>query len=613
MALAALGACSFAHAATPSVPIMAASALHAGMVATVRTVFAGDSIETFNAEIVGVLLGGRAEGDQIIARATDARVARCGIAQGMSGSPVYVGGRLIGALSGGWSFVREPLFVITPIGEMLDVLDHPVQDSSGPTGGPAGMSAGEWSLPVRFGEFHWGDATDPPPLPGAELTTRAPAALRSTLSLEGGPTPLALPLAIGGLAPAASEVARRMFEPLGLRVTPGGRGHAAARPPAAAALEPGAACAVDVLRGDLDASAIGTVTYRDGDRVLLFGHPFFQSGAVHLPLSSASIVTIVPSEVASFKLGSPGVPLGTVTQDRRPAVAGRLGSTPALLPFGVTVHGVRASDQRYRFETIEDRSLMPQMISLAALNSMLEAGGTASDQTVTWTMRVYRHGSEPLLLHDVLASDSPVQEIPSAIGSPLRFLANNPFARLQLDSLSLVLTTRPGRDLWTLRNARVPTASVRPGGRVRVGADLEHWRGARRELTLDIAVPEELPAGKYVLWVGGAAELMRMEAARLPGRFRPISLDDAWQRVAGFRSSDRLYGLIVARAPEVTRGGRDYPELPNSALALLAGGQLAGDDARRGDRAMLSETSLAVDGVVRGELQIELKVDEQAP
>jgi hypothetical protein len=146
-----------------------------------------------------------------------------------------------------------------------------------------------------------------------------------------------------------------------------------------------------------------------------------------------------------------------------------------------------------------------------------------------------------------------------------------------------------------------------------VRCELERWRGEHRTIELAVRVPEEVPEGRYVLWLGGGAEFDRFVAARLPARYRPISLDDAWRRLGTLHPSDVLYGMVVARAPEVTRAGSDYPELPGSALALFAGSQLAGDDARRGDRALLSETQRPLDAVLHGELQLELTVDDQAP
>lgn len=591
LASALLFAAGASRAAVPVVPVMPVADVRPGQAAIVRTVFAGDSIEAFDAEILGVLPGGRAGGDVILARATSPRVVASGVAQGMSGSPVYVDGRLLGALSSGWSFSKEPIFGITPIGEMLDVLDRPDGGDADGTVGPAG-APGPGGAP-RFREFAWSADTLPDPGPAPPGDARL--------------APLPLPLAAGGLHPDALPLVRGLFAADGFTVTPGGR--AAAGGPAT--LEPGSPVAVDVLRGDLNFSAIGTVTYRDRDRVLIFGHPFFQSGAVRLPLSTAHIVGILPSLASSFKLGVPGTPVGVATQDRRAAVAGRLGPVPDLMPFSVDV-ATAGRRERFHFECIDDRTLLPQLVAAAAMNSLLESGGSGLQQTVTWSLTAWRQG-RALELGDVAAGESPVAEVLSAVGAPLRFLVANPFERCRFDSVHVSLVARPGRDQWTVRGARTGAASVRPGGTLRVDVDLEQWRGGRRTVGLDVRVPEEFPPGRYTLWVGGGSEFDRFTASRLPWRYRPVSLADAWARIATVHRSDALYSALWARAPEVTSDGEDYPELPNSALAVLASPEAAGDGARRSTWALFPGPQAKVDGELSGEIVLDVVVDRNAP
>ncbi len=579
-----------------AVPTLGPDDVRAGQRATVRTVFAGDSIETFDAEIVGLLRSGRVDGDLILAKPVDARAKHVGVAAGMSGSPVYVDGKLIGALAYGWPFSRDEIFGITPIGEMLPILEFPASPDTNASG-PAGADPGAPRSGARFAEFRWGgdDAADGEAAP--------PAA--------GQPAPLAVPLVASGFAPSALASLGRDLAPLGLAVTRGGATRGGPSP--AAPLEPGAAVAVDVLTGDLRLSAIGTLTYRDGDRVLIFGHPFFQAGDLRLPLSRATIATILASDMSSFKLGMPGDPVGAVTQDRRTGVGGRLGLSPRLMPFTVRVRENDGPERAFRFETVEDRALAPILIANAVSNSMLEAGGTNGSQTVEWEATLYRRGAAPLRLADVAASENSFGEFVGGIVSPLRFLYANPFGRFALDSLAVRARVRSGRAAWTLRSARLDGASVAPGGRLGVVCELESWRGGRETRRLELEVPRELPDGRYVLFVGGGPDLTRYEASRLPSRFRPTSLDDAWARFGALRTQNALYATLVARAPEVTRDARDYPELPLSALALLGSGPAASDGSRRGDSALLSETRATLGGALRGGLLLQVQVDARTP
>jgi hypothetical protein len=587
--------------------------LKPGQKAVVKTVFEGSTVEEFEAEIVGVLKGGRAEGDIIIGRAVSERVKKSGVAQGMSGSPVYVDGKLIGALSSGWPFSRDPVFGITPISDMLRVLEHRAPESLDVTAGPSGVETG-LATPARFGAFRWDELPDlDEQAADSRSGTAAPPAIADRSPALGATrfTALPLPLACGGMHPGALETARRWLEPLGFSAVPGGQ--ASAGGPAPNTLEPGSAVAIDLMRGDLQLAAIGTVTYRDGDRVLLFGHPFFQTGSIRLPMATAEITTVIASDLFSFKLGARGQSAGVVTQDRRAALAGQLGGEPRMLPVSVTVAANGGAPQTFRFESIEDRTLAPNLISIATLNSMLESGGLGANQTVRWTLRLHRPGAPPLVLSDVEASESPAIDVASGIGAPINFLFNNPYRRLSLDSVEVRLEAAPGREQWTLRSARVLEARVRPGGEVRVRCEVERWRGAREVREFRIAVPEELPDGRHTLWLGGGSELSRYEAQHLPGRYRPTSLDDAWRRLGTTRASDGLFAALVARAAEITVDGQDYPELPASAMAMLSSDQSVGERSRAGDLAKLSEQRLPLDGLVRGELLVAVHVDSKAP
>ena len=588
--------------AAPAPPsFVSPESLKPGQKAVVRTVFEGERIEEFEAEIVAVLKGGRAEGDVVLARATSERLMKLGIAQGMSGSPVYVDGRLVGALSFGWPFSREPLFGITPIGEMLDVMRQP--DPVGPgTAGPGGVELSASSGLARFGPYRWDDGDDDSGeahrFPGAaDEASDAPMSLR----------PLPIPVACSGFEGASLDLLGRMLGSARFHLTAGGVSAATATP--SAPIAPGSSIAIDLLRGDLNAVAIGTVTHVDGDRLVVFGHPFFQSGEVRLPLATAPIATIVASDQMSFKVGSRGVTIGQVMQDRRAGVSGKLGPSPALLPVAVDLKNGREKSS-FHFEAVEDRSLAPTLIAVAAFNSLMESGGRGGNQTLRWKLTLAAPGRVPLVLSDIAAGESPPVEVANAIMSPLRFLLENPYQRLDLDSVRVEVEREPGRESYTLRQAELDAPVVRPGGTLTVRCEIERWRGGREMRELVLTVPRELPAGRYVLWIGGAPEFARFEAARLPGRYRPLSLDEAWARLSTMRTSDALYAVLLASAPEVTFGGRDYPELPGSVAAVLASPRRSGD-VRAGSLALLEEHRVPFTGPVRGEIQLAIDVDSQ--
>jgi hypothetical protein len=225
------------------------------------------------------------------------------------------------------------------------------------------------------------------------------------------------------------------------------------------------------------------------------------------------------------------------------------------MPLTVRLEGSALPSRTYHFESIEDRALAPQIVALAGLNSFLESGGTGSNQTVRWTMTLHRRGLPPLIVNDIATGPSATSDLTSGIASPLAFLYNNPYSTLVLDSVSVRLAVEPGQDSWALRSVQLMDAAVRPGSDLKIRCEVERWRGERRTVQLAMHVPEEVPEGRYVLWAGGGNELDRFEASRLPGRFRPTTLDEAWRRIQRLRPSDQLYVTLLARAPEVTRRG----------------------------------------------------------
>lgn len=548
-----------------------ASELSPGQRAVCRTVFQGRTVEEFELEIVGVLPGGRAEGDLILARATSDRLKHDGIAAGMSGSPVFVDGKLIGALAYSFTFSRDPLCGITPIAEMLDIMHRKDEKpASGFEDGPA-----------------WETKDTPQPVPAS----------------EGAFTQLRTPLMTGGLSPAARAALEPWAEQNGFVFVPGGvagagtSGASATLAPEAAraALVPGAAIAVDLLRGDANLSAVGTLTYRDGDRVLAFGHPFFQTGNVEYPLALVDITTIVASDLSSFKLGTPREQVGVITQDRRAAVAGSVGRVPRMLPLTVLLHGAKpADDETYRFEILRHRQLAPQLAQVAALSAMTARGGILPEATWHYRATLSARGRPPILLEDVGTGTAPNSTL--SLSSSLSLLLNNPFAPFEADSLGLELTMAPGLSRTTVWSANAEPRVVKPGGKVRVTAEMRDWRGGSTTRTLELDVPEGQPEGRFVLAVGGGVELDRQEQTRLPTRHRAASLDELIQRLADRRRADRLYATLYGPGIEAALEGRIYPELPGFAQRLLASDRAARSAAPWGriDRVAEAQQTLGV-------------------
>ncbi len=536
-------------AAAASIPTLGIDAIRPGQRAVGRTVFTGNTIEEFELEIVGTLPGGRAEGAMILARALGPRMEHDGIAAGMSGSPIYVDGKLIGALAFGWPFSRDALCGIQPIADMLAVMQTPDRAPGG-----------------SFDD-------------GPILTTQAGP--ESAIPVRAGLERLRTPLTAGGFPPAAFAALAPWADAHGFTLVRGGGGGtsgatgapARVAPEAArAALAPGAAIAVDLMRGDMNLAAIGTLTHRDGDRIVAFGHPFFQIGDVAYPLALADVTTIVANDQSSFKLGTPGAQVGAITQDRRAAVAGSIGPIPRMLPMTVLVRDGRrpAADApaAYRFDLLRHRLLVAQLASIGVVGALADASGGLPEATWRYRATVRFPGRAPLVLEDT--AGGPINAASTALAAPLRLLLDNPFAPLTADSVGLDLTVWPGMAQGHVEALRLASTIVRPGQGVTVVATVRDRRGGEREIAFTLPVPNDQPDGRLVVAVGGGGELDRQEAARMPARHRAATLDALIARLADRRRDDHLYATLYGPGLEPVVDGVPYPDLPDFAQRMLA-------------------------------------------
>jgi hypothetical protein len=592
------------------------SEIQPGMVATCRTVFQGRTIETFEMDVVGVLAGGRTDGDMILARARGERLKHDGIAAGMSGSPVYIDGRLAGALSFGWAFSRDPLCGITPIAEMLDVLDHE-------PGAPAGdFGAGGPVASARSTGASAGADADA----ATDADAGANAGAESPRLNDAGLARLRTPLVVSGLTPEARNVLAPWAEERGFLLAPGGSYRAAGSGPATGgsvprlgadaarqALEPGAAIAVDLVRGDMNASAIGTLTWREGDRLVAFGHPFFQSGEVKMPLSLADITTVVASDLNSFKMGVAGEQVGAITQDRRAGIGGGIGEPPAMLP--VTVRLVRgpsaaasadAPAETYRFQVLRHRTLASQLVGVLALNAVTARGGLLPEATWRYRFALAMPGRAPLELSDV--GSGTLGTMVGSLTQPLQLLLNNPFAPLDAESLAVELAVEPELARAQIWSARLEPKVVRPGESVRVWIETRDWRGGSRETALDLDVPSDQPEGRLVVMAAGGPDLDKSESARLPSRHRASSLDELVERLGDRRKASQVYAALYGPGVELNLGGETYPDLPGFAQQLLASDREVRPSAPWGRLDRVAESTRPLDEPVAGAVSLVLEV-----
>jgi len=560
------------------------SEVRKGMRGTARTVFDGTTIETFDVEILGKLPNIGPHQDLILARCSGGPLAETGILAGMSGSPVTIDGRLVGAIAYSWGFSTEAIAGITPIEEMLEVAR---MDAAGPGRTSHAALEPDWRE-VLF---------DPARLNG--VWERQLSALGA--APRGSWTH---PLTITGFGMAGGRRIRDRLERAGIQaVQIGGSGGAGETAPP---LEPGSAIGLKLVRGDVELAATGTVTWIDEGGVLAFGHPLFGLGSVDLPMTGARVEALLPNLQSSSRLAVPLNEIGALRQDRAAAVYGRLGAQARMIPIRVQLDSGAVS-KTFSFDVADDPLLAPVLFYLS-LNGIV---GAAERTVGSLTVRVAEgsvikmDGNLDVALDNVFAGP---RALDYATGIPayiLHLLMNNVWTAPRIVGINLILEYDEQPKSARLLRVVADRYRVSPGESVELELVIAPFRGPRRTLRTSVRIPDEQPAGKLTLLVGGAATVQRDD--QVDGSILPKDLDQLIRLINQLRRNDRLY--IVASQPDsgLFVEGTSMPNLPPSVAAVLSRPGGRGDRIRVARRHLLEE-SLAAGDVVEGVARLELEV-----
>jgi hypothetical protein len=510
-----------------------------------RTVLSGTRISEFDVEIVSVVRRVGPGRDLVLAKGVGDEIERLGVAQGMSGSPVYVGGELVGALSSTWAFAKEPLFGITPAGQM-----------------------------AREAEWSWRSAEHASTEPEADggrgfLEGHAPPGHDGA----AGFAPIGSPLVLSGFDRRIVELAAERFEPWGFTVTEGGGAGGAGQQ--GGAIEPGATIGVRLAGGDVEMTAFGTVTWVEGDRVHAWGHPFFQMGDVEMPLVSGFVHATVPSQSISFKLSGGGEVVGTCISDRASGVYGVLGRTPRVTTFDLTVTALGEAET-FHFELARNRFLTPPLVGITAANAVLKRAGAVAEETVQFRQRVVLGDGRDTVVETLIAGDQTLAQVTELLGAATRAIVLNPFEEVEIARIEAELTYDPAVRLGVITGLAVDDDTPEPGDVLRGHYTVRDWRGAERPHRFAIPNPKDAREGKYLLLVADAQTAERFEAERAPRLFAPRDLDEYLERLRRLRQTDEVHLHLYRGSRGVLIDGTPLPDLPPSALAVMRGPNRSG-------------------------------------
>ena len=540
-------------ASAQSLAIFPLSEVKPGLHGVGRTVFSGTKVEQFDVEILGVLENVGPKQSVILARLSGGPLEKTGVLQGMSGSPVTINGRLVGAGALSFPFSKEPIAGIRPIEEMLRAE-------------PARPPAAAHLNPFEY---------------GAELPARASLQAGSDRLLE-----IATPLWLGGFTRStldhfAPQLRAAGFEPV-QGVSGGASPEASNQSASPGKLEPGSMISVELLTGDLSAGADGTVTLVDGPRVYAFGHRFMGAGDTELPFARADVITLLASLNSSFKISSTREWLGTILSDRSTSVSGLLGRRAPMVPVSVRLRSA-GRESRYRFELVRDRMLTP-LLAQMALYSIIDATERVSGPaTIQATGRIDLDGAPSVRLDNAWSAESGVAQIASsALAAPVAAIATSGFPALAVRAIDLDLEiSNDRRDLrldavWTSRR------EVHPGDSFEIFARFIGESGLEIERSASYNVPVGASIGPLSITVPDASTANLAEYRQ----FISVPPRNAVQLVDflnGLRSSRQAWVRISRPSPSWTVQGETLPALPasmtllfgRSTLAQFPGGRIA--------------------------------------
>lgn len=537
--------------------------LRPGMKGTARTVFSGAEPQEFVVEILGVLPGFPGPRQSaIIAKLSGANVEKTGVFAGMSGSPVYIDNRLVGAIAFTFPFSKEPIAGITPIQQMIDLFEK----GSNQTQTPKEPRA------VSFAQLASTDWKPNLPKPAVGSTSLiAPVSEGSPLMPLIGQqmTPIATPVVFGGI----SQESLSMFAPQllanGLLPVSGAGGSAAITPLAKATektLTPGTSISVQLVRGDYSIAASGTVSFRDGDHIYAFGHPFLSLGASDMPMSESTVVTVVPNINNSFKLSVPGAMMGSISQDRSSGIFGQLGQAPKMIPVKINLHTSRDRSETYSYEIANDSFLTPLLLNITVFNTITSSERALGDSTITIKGAINVKGQEPIELdRRFSAANSPILAAGS-VAAPIGSLLGSGFDDVQIEGVTLDISSTDTKYAGTLERIALNKTEARRGEKIEIQAYVRTESGKQFVQRIPVQIPEDATPGQLLVFVGDGGALQEGSAARA---FVPQDLGQLVKAINKVKKSDRLYVKLFRITPGAVIGTSELPNLPPSVVATL--------------------------------------------
>jgi hypothetical protein len=586
--------------------------IKAGMVGIGRTVFEGTELQDFKAHILGVLHNVQGpHRDLILARLEGGPLAKTGVAAGMSGSPVYIDGRLIGAVSYSiGAFPTEAIAGITPIAEMKDATEMPrrVPTQHARIELPItreGLTAALNATYARLAPF----ANRPADIQVIGMPSATGAQLGAMLR------PISTPLVMNGFEPESAAMLTTAFGGAGFTPVVGGA-MAQGSPELkkmTGPLREGDAVGVSLVGGDLEMGATGTITHIDGDRVYAFGHPFFNVGPSQFPMTRAYVYAMMPSLMSSFKISAMGEVIGTMQQDRATAIAGTLGKGPVVIPMAVSLQSQRddgSAKRTFAFDIANDQVFTPLLTYVALANTLASYERQFGAATFSIKSRAQIKGHDDLTLEDVFTGDNGALGAATAIAGPITMLLSNDREPITVTGLNVSIDASESSRTATIERVWIDEGRPRAGRTVPLKVLTRSYRGEDKISTVPIEIPANV-SGSVSILVTDGRQLNAMEQRDMRRSLQPQSVAQMIRVLNDTRRSNRIYIRLLNGKPGAVVNGEALTSLPPSVLSVLEGDSNGGSYTPLRSAAV-GEWEVAMDSAVSGSRTLTIDIESRS-
>ena len=599
-----LGACLLLAAPLAGAEFFPLAQVKPGMRGIGKTVFAGEKIEEFQVEILGVLENVGPRQSIVLARLSGGPLDKAGVMAGMSGSPVYLEGKLLGAVALAFPFATEPIAGIRPISEMVETFQQKAEPPP-PTLKAAIVALGNGS---GTGLERWVPQESPRLLPP------------SLDPLPGQPQliQIATPVHFAGFTARTLETFGPALRGLGLLPMQGAGGASdphSSRMGDPSALQPGSMISVGLIRGDLNVNADGALTFVDGRRIYAFGHRFLSAGPTELPFMRASVIALLPNLNNSFKISSAGELMGTIRQDRTTGIYGELGARPRMIPVELNLQTSRSGSQRYSLELVNDRFLSPFLLQIAVYSSIdaTERALGPSTFQVRGAIR-FGGGRPPIRLDNIYAGEANIAgNVALAAALPMAYVMQSGFPDLSVDRVEMEIVSIDQKKQLRLERAWATRREVRPGERLELAAVLREENGGEIIRKAPFEVSTGIPPGVLNITFadGNWMNLIDQRGPAGAGGREATSSAQLVRAINQLRKNSCLYVRVWRAERGFQLQGEPLPAPPASLKSVLGAGPAAGGLISNTWASVLAE--MEMDGlgtVVSGSETIRVMVKE---